>query len=113
MYKGKSIHLVTYGVKGYRRPETVDLTVNCLNIPNPYNKPGAAEEVMVLSPGFPVTLGLALENILDKFRHTDHVEAGVCCLYGQHRSPMMAAILTKQLEALGVVVEPTTHLERN
>jgi RNase adaptor protein for sRNA GlmZ degradation len=112
MYKGKSVHLTTYGVRQHLRPAEQDVAVSCLNIPNPYNQPGDPEDLMLLGPGFPVALGLGLEQILNKLRHTDHAEVGVFCLFGQHRSPVMAKMLSATLQSLGIEVKPTSHLCR-
>lgn len=111
-FKGKSVRFTTYGAKTYHRPTQEDLTINCLSIPNPYNRPGNPRELIVLSPGFAVTMGLGMEKILEKLRHTEHVEIGVCCAYGQHRSPIVASLLADVLSTLGVDVKPTLHLNK-
>lgn len=101
------LHFYTYGTQRPARPQaTMDIGIDCRSLRNPaghVTTPAECRDFVRAAPGFPALAGLAVEKILaaSRSRTEKPLHIGVYCLYGRHRSPVVAQVLADMLKPLG------------
>lgn len=107
------VRIYTYGSQRPERPPVLcNYYIDCRQLSNPFGKLHEADAIQAYVLGCKLTprlLGTSISGILEHLvpGRTADMHIGCYCLFGRHRSPVIAQVLAQWLSALHYTVEVT------